>query len=152
MRIAVLLLVLGLSIGMAMAEPGPLSANDRQHLLHDQFTPVATIQAFPKTIRVKLDELRGTSDGMANPGGDFAAGCTSAGKPRARMILGGINKEYCLLFYENGGIAHSYNIALFSLKSTVAEYVWQGGINYQVANQIKTLKDLQDALAKQQPD
>jgi hypothetical protein len=84
---------------------------------------------------------------MADVGGQWRAGCTGAANlPYRRLVFTANNARYCLLFYEIGGIAEYYKVALFSLDNNAAKVVWSGNIDGPYGSKINTLEQLREAL------
>jgi hypothetical protein len=65
---------------------------------------------------------------MANPGQRFNATdfIYDSSVPRKRLIFAGVSQDKCFIYYEQGGIGLSSLVALFKLKSTKIEPVWNG--------------------------
>jgi hypothetical protein len=79
------------------------------------FTEVSSVKDIPPSIIKKLAELAKDQDlTMANPDERFQATDVIRERlPWRRLKWGVLSKDYCLLHYEQGGIAHSYHFVLF---------------------------------------
>jgi hypothetical protein len=107
-----------------------LSASDKQHLLHDPFVIVTTVQAIPKSVLRHLLG-HGPEDGIADAGQPFQETDVISGPvrlPFRRLILAAISKEYCLVYYEAGGFAYHTEVNLFRFMAVHADLVWKASV------------------------
>lgn len=81
--------------------------------------------------------------GMAEPGGDFAAGCVGPG-PHTRMIVAAIDGDKVIVGHESGGIAHWYKVEIFEQKGKDAKRIFSAFLGGGFDN----LATLQDAVKK----
>lgn len=115
------LLVIGVAIvsGAAYARQtlvtGRVSAAQATHLQNDRLQLVTSIRGFPLGVRDGLTTLFGGGLDIADPGAEFqtTAIATKAGLPVRRLVLGGCSMDHCLVYYERGGGARSWRVALF---------------------------------------
>jgi hypothetical protein len=105
-----------------------LSNADLQSFLVGDFTIVRDVRQLPAPILQAYTERGGSRLVMANPGKSFEATdyILDSSVPRKRLIFAAVSRDKCIVSYEQGGIAHSYLIALFRLNSSKVEPVWQG--------------------------
>ena len=96
--------------------------------LEGEFTVVRDVRALPSPVLTAFTEVGGQRPLMANPGKKFEAGdvITDASIPRKRLLFAGVSNAKCLVHYEQGGIGHSYVLALFRLTHDGMEPVWKG--------------------------
>jgi hypothetical protein len=88
---------------------------------------------------------------MANPGQSFAIGCVRfANQAFRRLILGAVNSNHCLLFYEKGGYAHQYLVGVlvgvFELNAKTCRLIWKGTPGFAAAAKVKTFGELKQIL------
>ncbi len=110
----------------AVAAVSVLSAEDKQHLLNDQFTVVKIVQAIPKPV---LDRLlgKGPLDGMADAGQPFQFSDVLRGNlPFRRLVFAAVSPGYCLIYNEHGGYSPYMEMSLYRLSGGQAPMVWRG--------------------------
>jgi hypothetical protein len=84
---------------------------------------------------------------MADPEKNFAIGCVRSGDlPSRRLILGAVNSKYGLLFYEKGGYAHQYLIAVFELNATTSKLLLKAAPSLTSAKKVKTISELKQLI------
>lgn len=105
-----------------------LSKADLQSFLAGDFTTVQDMRQLPGPVLQAYTERGGSRLVMANPGKRFEAtdDIRDSSVPRKRLIFAAVSRDKCIVSYEQGGYAHTFNIALFRLNSNKAEPVWQG--------------------------
>jgi hypothetical protein len=117
-----LLCAIGVSVWSAVvfgsqASPtGPLSEALRAHVKNDRFQTVTSIRGLPLGVRDALQTLFGGSDlDIAEPGAEFqTTDVVSTPKlPIRRLVAAGCSTDHCLVYYEHGGIAHTWQVGLF---------------------------------------
>ena len=114
----------------ATANPsgGGLSAEDRKLLLDSsRFHEVHTTTGLPPAILALCD---GGGDGkLAEPGQKWNAtdSITDPTLPGKRLIWAAVGREYYVVHYERGGIAHTYHILIAKLTKDDAKpaVVWR---------------------------
>lgn len=119
-----------------MASVHPLSAEDKRHILQDPFVVVRTVQAIPKLFLTPLvginpaTKMPNTAD-MANPGQTFQTtdvGSPGPGHPFRRLVFAVVSPQYCLVYYELGGIAYRRDVSLYRMSAGQARLVWQADL------------------------
>jgi len=105
-----------------------LSKDQLLSFIDGDFTVVRDIRQLPDPVLQSHTENGGSRLVMANPGKGFEATdyIADSSLPRKRLIFAAVSKDKCIVSYEQGGYAHTFNIALFRLKSNTAEPVWRG--------------------------
>ncbi len=122
MRRPPLLFALGLSLASAVAVTGQtlapvtLSAALRAHVKGERFEIVTAVRGLPLGVRDGLQALFGSQTlDIAAPGADFQVTdvIVNPRLPLRRLIAAGCSIDHCLVYYERGGIAHTWQAALF---------------------------------------
>jgi hypothetical protein len=151
MRCTQLLCVVGVSLGLAAvpgnqatspaALPGPLKA----HLKDERFAIVTSIRGLPLGVREALQTLFGTASlAIAEPGAEFQATdvIVNPKLPRRRLVAAGCSNDHCLVYYERGGIAHTWRVTLFHWTPAATRLDWGGA----AAGGLATIGDVRNAL------
>ena len=89
--------------------------------VREAFTEVRQVKALPASV---MKQIAGY---MADPGKPFAAtDSIPAGEklPGRRLAVAGVSPKYCLIHFEQGGIAHYWRLALFKLSGDSAALVF----------------------------
>jgi len=96
----------------AAALPGAL----RAHLKNERLDLVTSVRGLPLGVRDALQKLfvSQTLD-IAEPGAEFQATdvVVKPKLPTRRLLAAGCSTDHCLVYYERGGLAHSWHVALF---------------------------------------
>jgi hypothetical protein len=114
--------------GSQPAAPGGLSGALKAHLQSERFGIVTSIRGLPLGVREELQTLFGSSSlDIAEPGAEFQVTdvIVNPRLPRRRLVAAGCSTDHCLVYYERGGIAHTWHVALFHW--TPAETRLEGG-------------------------
>jgi hypothetical protein len=125
------LLVIGVSVwSVAVAGQAPaLSAELRARVKDERFLIVTSVRGLPLGVRDGLQTLfgSGTLD-IAEPGAAFQATETMANPrlPIRRLVAAGCAIAHCLVYYERGGIAHTWHVALFHWTPAATRLEWGG--------------------------
>ena len=99
----------------AAAPPSP-SAELRAHVKGERFEIVTSIRGLPLGVRDGLQTLFGSQTlDIAEPRAEFQVTdvIINPRLPRRRLVLAGCSIDHCLVYYERGGIAHTWHVALF---------------------------------------
>jgi len=112
----------------SQASPATLSAPLRAHLDAERFGIVTSVTGLPLGVR---DELRtlfrtGTLD-IAEPGAEFQATdfIVTPNLPNRRLVAAGCaNDHHCLVYYERGGFAHTWQVMLFQWTPEATRFEW----------------------------
>ena len=92
--------------------PGALHA----HVKDERFEIVTSIRGLPLGVREGLQTLFGSRTlDIAEPGAPFQVTdvIVDASLPIRRLVAAGCSTDHCLVYYERGGIAHTWQVALF---------------------------------------
>ena len=134
MRRTRILCAIGVSVwsavaaGNQMAPPMTLSGELRAHLKDARFGIVTSIRGLPLGVRDGLQKLFGSQAlDIAEPGARFQAGERSVSTlPTRRLVAAGCSNDYCLVYYERGGIAHTWHVAMFYWMPEATRFEWGG--------------------------
>ena len=135
MRLTSLLCAVGLSLGGTavtggqVADPGALSGALRAHVQDERFGIVTSVRGLPLGVRDALQKLFGSpSLDIAEPGAEFQATdvVTRPNLPFRRLIAAGCSIDHCLVYYEKGGFAHTWQVALFHWTPAATRVEWSG--------------------------
>ena len=134
------LLTAGIQTPAANALPGPL----RTHVNHDRFEVVTSVRGLPLGVRGELQKLfRSSFLDIAEPGAAFRATdiILEPNLPTRRLVMAACSIDHCMVYYERGGIAHTWHVALFHWTPAATRFEW-GGI---APGGLKTIDDLRKA-------
>jgi hypothetical protein len=119
------------SVGVAgnQASTGALSETLRAHVKNDRFQIVTSVRGLPLGVRDAMQTLFGSQDlDIAEPGAEFQVD-NVVGKPKLpirRLVAAGCSTSYCLVYYERGGSAHTWQVALFHWTPAATRFEWGG--------------------------
>ena len=130
-----LLCAIGVSLWSAVVvetqgvPPTALSRELRARVQHERFAIVTSIRGLPLGVRDGLQKLFGSQSlDIAEPGAAFqvkkAAG--NSNLPTRRMVAAGCSYDYCLIYYERGGSARTWHVALFHWTPDATRFEWGG--------------------------
>jgi hypothetical protein len=117
-----LLCAIGVSVwsaavaGSQAPAPVVLSGTLRAHIKNERFDIVTSVRGLPLGVRDELQTLFGSPTlDIAEPGAAFQATdvVLEPGLPTRRLVAAGCSIDHCLVYYERGGIAHTWQAALF---------------------------------------
>jgi hypothetical protein len=95
----------------------------------EQFGIVTSIRGLPLGVRDALQVLFGSQTlDIAEPGAEFQATdvITNPKLPNRRLVAAGCSTDHCLVYYERGGIAHTWHVALFHWTPDATRFEWGG--------------------------
>ena len=135
MRRTQLLCALGVGLwlivvaGSQAAAPAALSPALRDQVKSGRFGMVTSIRGLPLGVRSGLQTLFGgqTLD-IAEPAAQFQATGANVNPtlPLRRLVAAGCTIEYCLIYYERGGGARTWHVALFHWTPAETRFEWGG--------------------------
>jgi hypothetical protein len=151
MRPAHLVCLAGLSLWSAVASgnqaasAAALPEGLRTHVENERFGIVTSIRGLPLGVREALQVLFGSQTlDIAEPGAEFqrtgAAGETRL--PSRRLAVAGCSSDHCLVYYERGGKAPAWQVALFHWTPAATKFEWGG----TAGGGLKTLDDVRRAV------
>ena len=136
MRWTQLLCAIGVSLWSAVfaggqaTDAGALSEALRAHVQAERFEIVTSIRGLPLGVRDGLQMLFGSQTlDIAEPGAEFQGTNVVANPklPVRRLIAAGCsNDHHCLVYYERGGIEHTWHVALFHWTPAATRFEWGG--------------------------
>jgi len=125
--------------------PVVIPAALRAHLKGERFDIVTSIRGLPLGVRNELQTLFGSQTlDVAEPGAEFQVTdvIISPKLPIRRLVAAGCSIDHCLVYYERGGIAHTWQVALFHW-TPMATRVESGGV---APRGLATIDDVRNAL------
>ena len=133
-------------IGSQAAPAGALSETLRAHLKNEQFAIITSIRGLPLGVRDQLQTMFGSRDlDIAEPGTEFQV-TDAIGNPKLpirRLVAAGCSTDFhCLVYYERGGIAHTWQVALFHWTPAATRFEWGG----TAPGGLKTIDDVRKAV------
>jgi hypothetical protein len=151
MRRRGLLCVIGVSLwsavvaGSQTAPPGALSPALQAHVKGERFQIVESIRGLPLGVRDALQTLWGTNTlDIAEPGAEYQA--TNAGSnsklPIRRLVAAGCSIDHCFVYYERGGKAHTWHVALYRWTPAATRLEWGAA----APGGLKTIDDVKNAV------
>jgi hypothetical protein len=123
--------------GNQAASGTDLSAALRAHVNGERFQIVTSIRGLPLGVRDALQTLFGSQTlDIAEPAAEFQATdvVVKRNLPIRRLVAAGCTIEYCLVYYERGGIAHTWHVALFHWTPAETRFEWGGNAPGGLAN------------------
>jgi len=143
MRRPSLLCAVGLSLWSTVVAAGQgvatgvLSEALRAHVRDERFEIVTSIRGLPLGVRDGLQKLFGTpSLDIAEPGAAFQAtdAIVRPNLPIRRLVAAGCSIDHCLVYYERGGSAHTWQVVLFHWTPAATRFEWGGSAAGGLAN------------------
>ena len=111
------------------AAPAALSPALQNQVKNGRFGIVTSVRGLPLGVREGLQTLWGSRTlDIAEPGAEYQATdvIVKPGLPIRRMVAAGCTIEYCLLYYERGGIAHTWHVVLYHWTPAATRFEWGG--------------------------
>ena len=151
MRRIQLLCAICVSLWSAMAagsqapDAGALSEALRAHVQDERYGIVTSIRGLPLGVRDGLQTLFGSQTlDIAEPGAEFQVtdAIVNPKLPIRRLVAAGCTIEYCLVYYERGGVAHTWHVALFHWTPAATRFEWGGSAPGGLA----TIDDVRNAI------
>lgn len=141
--------LLSVVVSGRQAAPAALSEALRAHMKDDRFDIVSTIRGLPLGVREGLQTLFGSQAldialDMAEPGAEFRVTdvIVNPRLPIRRLIAAECSIDHCLVYYERGGIAHTWHVALFHWTPAATRFEW-GGV---APGGLATIGDVRNAI------
>ena len=135
MRPTQLLSAIGVSLWSVMAagsqatDAAALSGALRAHVQGEQFGIVTSIRGLPLGVRDGLQTLFGSGAlDIAEPGAEFQVTdvVVNPKLPIRRLVAAGCSTDHCLVYYERGGIDHTWHVALLHWTPAATRFEWGG--------------------------
>ena len=113
--------------GSQAGPPAALSGALRDHVKNERFQIVTSIRGLPLGVRAGLQTLFGSQAlDIAEPGAEFQVSDVRVNSPIRRMVAAGCSYDHCLIYYERGGTAHTWRVALFHWTPEETRFEWGG--------------------------
>jgi hypothetical protein len=132
-------------IAGSQAAPGTLSTELRAQVRDGRFGVVTSLRGLPLGVRDALQTLFGrrTLD-IAEPGAEFQRTdvIVDPNLPIRRLVAAGCSMRYCLVYYERGGFAHTWHVALFHWTPAATRFEWGGS----APGGLRTIDDVRKAI------
>jgi len=134
MRHTRLLCAIGVSLwSLRCRQPGgrsvALPVALRDLVKNGRFGMVTSIRGLPLGVRDGLQTLFGSQTldiaGARSRVSDHRRDCQSEA-PIRRLVAAGCTIDYCLVYYERGGGAHTWHVALFHWTPAATRFEWGG--------------------------
>lgn len=116
-------------VGSQATPPAMLSVALRAHVQNERFGIVTSIRGLPLGVRDGLQTLFGSSAlNIAEPGAPFQVTdeVVTPALPVRRLVAAGCSIDHCLVYYERGGVAHTWQVALFHWTPALTRFEWGG--------------------------
>ena len=129
----------------AFSQGGSLSGALRDHVKGERFGTVTSVRGLPLGVRDGLQTLFGSQTlDIAEPGAEFQVTdvIVDPKLPIRRLVAAGCAIAYCLVYYERGGRAHTWHVALFHWTPAATRVEW-GGI---APGGLATINDVRNAI------
>lgn len=101
----------------------------KAQLRSETFAERASVAALPAPVREGLAVLfRSPGLEMADPGEPFQVTDVVVGRilPARRLGVAGCSPRHCVVYYERGGIAHTWSAVVFDAGGAPARFLWGG--------------------------
>ncbi len=143
MRHLQLLCVIGVTLsscsaaGSQATDAGALPPALRAHLQNERFQIVSSIRGLPLGVRDALQGSFGSSTlDIAEPGAPFQATgvIVNPNLPTRRLVAAGCSTDHCIVYFERGGIAHTWHVAVFHWTPDATRFEWGGNAPGALAN------------------
>jgi hypothetical protein len=121
--------------------PEPL----RTHLQNERLDLVTSIRGLPLGVRDGLQRLFGSQSlDIAEPGAEFQAAGAGGNSPLPirRLVAAGCSTDHCLVYYERGGSAHTWKVALFQWTPGETRFEWGASAPGGIATFDEVLKSV----------
>ena len=143
---------IGLGLWSAVAAGGQttpavaLSEALRTHVRGEQFEIVTSVRGLPLGVRNELQSLwRSQTLDIAEPGAEFQVtdAIVNPGLATRRLVAAGCSTDHhCLVYYERGGQAHTWLVALFHWTPAATRLEWGG----TAPGGLKTIDDVRNVV------
>ena len=115
--------------GSQATPPVTLPASLRAHVQADRFDVITSIRGLPLGVRDELQTLfGGQALDIAEPGTPFQVTdvMVNAKLPIRRLVAAGCSTDHCIVYYERGGIAHTWQVVMFRWTPAATRFEWGG--------------------------
>lgn len=101
----------------------------RAHLKNERLQMVTSVRGLPLGVRDELQRLFGSRTlDIAEPNTEFRVTdvVRNPTLPIRRLVAAGCSTDHCLVYYERGGVAHTWHVALFHWTPQATRFEWGG--------------------------
>lgn len=106
---------------------------------------MTSVRGLPLGVREAMQTLFGSGSlDIAEPGAEFQATdvIVNPRLPSRRLVTAGCSADHCLVYYERGGIAHTWHVTLFHWTPAETRLDLGGG----AAGGLATIADVRNAV------
>jgi hypothetical protein len=118
-----------LAAGSQATDVDALSGALRAHVRDERFGIVTSVRGLPLGVRDGLQALFGSRTlEIAEPGAEFQMTnvVVNPKLPIRRLVSAGCSSDHCLVYYERGGIDHTWHVALLHWTPAATRFEWGG--------------------------
>jgi len=118
-----------MAAGSQATDANALSGALRAHVQDERFGIVTSIRGLPLGVRDGLQTLFGSlALDIAEPGAAFQVTevVVNPKLPIRRLVAAGCSTDHCLVYYERGGIDHTFHVALLHWTPAATRFEWGG--------------------------
>src|SRR5215470_1287531 len=134
--------------GSQATDAGALSGALRAHVQDERFGIVTSIEGLPLGVRDGLQTLFGSGAlDIAEPGAEFQVtdAVVNPKLPIRRLIAAGCSTDHCLVYYERGGVDHTWHVTLFHWTPSATRFEWGG----TAPGGLATIDDIRNAVVSE---
>jgi hypothetical protein len=151
MRLTSLLCVtamcLGLEVTAGIQTPAAnaLPASLRVHVNEDRFDVVTSVRGLPLGVREELQTLfKSHFLDIAEPGAAFQStdAVSHANLPARRLVHAACSTDHCVVYYERGGAARTWQVAIFHWTPAATRLEWGG----TAPGRLRTIAEVRHAI------
>lgn len=122
-----------------------LPAAVRAQVKEARFDIVTSVRGLPLGVRDGLQALfRSQVLDIAEPGAAFRATdvMNDSNLPTRRLVHAACSADHCVVYYERGGIAHTWQVVIFHWTPAATRFEWGGS----APGGLRTIADVRNAL------
>jgi hypothetical protein len=127
--------------------PAAISKAEKEHILDGVFRPLASTEEMSRSLKDAFTAAtRQKAFALANPGQKYQVTdvVEEPGLPLRRMVFAGASENKWFIYYEMGGIGHSYALVVFGRQTDGrVRFLW-GGMGSERAADINELRKMID--------
>jgi hypothetical protein len=117
------------SAGIQTPAANALPASLRAHVTEDRFDVVTSVRGLPLGVREELQTLfKSHFLDIAEPGAAFRStdAVSNANLPARRLVHAACSTDHCVVYYERGGAARTWLVAIFHWTPAATRLEWGG--------------------------
>ncbi len=118
-----------MAVGGQATDVAALSGALRAHVQDERFQTVSSVRGLPLGVREALQASFGSQTlDIAEPGAEFRMTdvVVNPNLPTRRLVAAGCSADHCIVYFERGGIAHTWHVALFHWTPAGTRFEWSG--------------------------